>query len=67
MDRFLDGRGSVCHRGCNSGVVGPVISGKSTFDFGGIGPAVFGDNRAVVELHDKGRVVFAPVGIDHEA
>ena len=32
-----------------------------------VGVAVAGDDRAVIEFHQQGRVVLAPVRVDHEA
>jgi hypothetical protein len=47
-------------------VIGSVEQVQPPFDLGGIGVAVGGDDRAVVDLHQQGRIILAPVGVDHQ-
>ena len=48
------------------GVVGAIKRIQATGAFGGIGGAIALDHSAIIKLHQQGRVILAPVWVDHQ-
>ena len=62
-----DGRRDLADRLGNGGVVGPMVGLKPVLPFLRRDRMVAGDDRAVRDPHDQGRIVLAAVGIDQQA
>lgn len=50
-----------------SGVIGAVEPIQTLFHPCGSDVAVGRDDRSVIKLHDEGRVILTPVGVNHQA
>ncbi|VVT14558.1 hypothetical protein RV134_270160 [Roseovarius sp. EC-HK134] len=67
VDRDNDGIGAACGEFGQGGVIGAIEPVKAAVDILGFRVAIAGNDRAIIQAHHEGRVILAPVWVDHEA